>query len=117
MRSFADRSQICVVNAGVVEGAVEPPELCDHAINHGLDLGLVLEPYDGGSEDIFDLQDRITESVVGAIQPSILLAEIERTKRKQPESLDAYDNVLRALPHVRAFDPTANTIALDYFII
>jgi adenylate cyclase len=36
--------------------------------------------YDGGSEDIFDLQDRITESVVGAIQPSILLAEIERTK-------------------------------------
>ena len=54
--------------------------------------------FDGGIEDIFDLQDRITESVVGAIQPSLLLAEIERTKRKRPESLDAYECVLRAFP-------------------
>jgi len=51
---------------------------------------------------------------VGAIQPSILLAEIERTKRKRPESLDAYDCVLRAFPHVWAFDPVANTTALSH---
>ena len=70
--------------------------------------------YDGGIKDIFDLQDRITENVVGAIQPSILLAEIERTKRKRPESLDAYDCVLRAFPHVWAFDPVANTTALSH---
>jgi adenylate cyclase len=70
--------------------------------------------YDGSSQDIFDLQDRITERVVGAIQPSILLAEIERTKRKRPESLDAYDYVLRALPHVWALDPTANEAALNH---
>ena len=70
--------------------------------------------YDGGIEDIFDLQDRITASVVGAIHPSILLAEIERTKRKRPESLDAYDYVLRALPHVWALDPTANAFALNH---
>jgi adenylate cyclase len=70
--------------------------------------------YDGRLEDIFDLQDRITESVVGAIQPSILLAEIERTKRERPESLDAYDYVLRALPYVWALDPTANAVALDH---
>lgn len=50
--------------------------------------------YDGSIDDIFYLQDRITGSVVGAIQPSILLAEIERTKCKRPESLDAYDYVL-----------------------
>src|SRR5207253_856119 len=68
---------------------------------------------EGRIDDIFDLQDRITESVVGAIQPSILLAEIERTKRKRPESLDAYDHVLRAFPHVWALDPAANTSALD----
>src|SRR6202043_640407 len=69
--------------------------------------------YDGGIEDIFELQDRITENVVGAIQPSILLAEIERTKRKRPESLDAYDYVLRAFPHVWALEEAANTTALD----
>ncbi len=70
--------------------------------------------YDGSIEDIFELQDRITESVVGAIHPSILLAEIERTKRKRPENLDAYDYVLQAFPHVWALDPTANTIALNH---
>ncbi|MGC1574849.1 MAG: adenylate/guanylate cyclase domain-containing protein, partial [Beijerinckiaceae bacterium] len=56
--------------------------------------------YDGGVEDIFDLQDRITENIVGAIQPSLLLAEIERTKRKRPESLDAYECMLRAYPYI-----------------
>jgi adenylate cyclase len=70
--------------------------------------------YDGKFEAIFDLQDRITESVIGAIQPSILLAEIERSKRKRPESLDAYDYVLRALPNVWALDPTANALALNH---
>ena len=70
--------------------------------------------YDGSIEDVFDLQDRITESVVGAIHPSILLAEIERTKRKRPESLDAYDCVLRAFPHVWALDPAANALAIDH---
>jgi len=70
--------------------------------------------YEGSIEEIFDLQDRVSESVVGTIQPSILLAEIKRTKRKPPESLDAYDCVLRALPHVWAFNSTANASALNY---
>jgi adenylate cyclase len=70
--------------------------------------------YDGSVEDIFDLQDRITESVVGAIHPSILLAEIERTKRKRPESMDAYDCVLRAFPHVWSLDPAANALAINH---
>ena len=51
-------------------------------------------------DDIFALQDEITLSVVGAIEPSLRLAEIERVKRKRPDSLDAYDLVLRALPDV-----------------
>jgi adenylate cyclase len=58
--------------------------------------------FDGALEDVFDLQDRITESVVGALQPTIRQAEIERTRRKPPASMDAYDYLLRALPHVLA---------------
>ena len=50
------------------------------------------------------LQDEITLSVVGAIEPSLRQAEIERVKRKRPDSLDAYDLVLRALPDVYAGD-------------
>ncbi len=57
------------------------------------------ERYDGALEDVFDLQDRITAGVVGAIEPSVRQAEIERAKRKRPENLDAYDLYLRALPH------------------
>jgi adenylate cyclase len=54
--------------------------------------------YDGDLADVFDLQDRITESIIGALQPTIRSAEIERARRKRPESLDAYDLVMRALP-------------------
>jgi len=67
--------------------------------------------YDGDPADIFDLQDRITESVVGAIQPSILAAEVERAQRKRPESLDAYDLVLRSFPLVRSIDRGHNETA------
>jgi adenylate cyclase len=52
--------------------------------------------FDGPVEDVFDLQDRITGAVVGAIAPEIRHAEIERAVRKRPESLDAYDHFLRA---------------------
>jgi TolB-like protein len=58
------------------------------------------ERYDRALDDIFALQDEITASVVGAIEPSLRQAEIERVKRKRPDSLDAYDLVLRAAPLV-----------------
>jgi adenylate cyclase len=64
--------------------------------------------YDGSIEDVFNLQDRITASVVGAIQPSVRAAEIERAKRKRPGSLDAYDLVMRALPYVWSLERDAN---------
>jgi adenylate cyclase len=57
------------------------------------------ERYDRPLDDIFALQDEITLSTVGAIEPSLRDAEIERVKRKRPDNLDAYDLVLRALPH------------------
>ena len=51
--------------------------------------------FDGTPEDIFDLQDRVTERVVGAISPALEQAEIDRIKRKPTESLGAYDYFLR----------------------
>jgi TolB-like protein len=58
------------------------------------------ERYDRDLIDIFELQDEITQSVVGAIEPSLRKAEIERAKRKRPDDLDAYDFYLRALAHM-----------------
>ena len=53
--------------------------------------------FDGSLEDVFDLQDKVTESVVGAIPLSLQHAEIERARRKPTESLTAYDLYLRSL--------------------
>jgi TolB-like protein len=55
------------------------------------------ERYEGALDDIFELQDRITENVVGAIARQLERAEIERSKRKPTESLDAYDYYLRGM--------------------
>jgi adenylate cyclase len=53
--------------------------------------------FDGGLEDIFELQDQVTSSVVGAIFPKLQQAEIERARRKPTENLDAYDYYLRGM--------------------
>jgi TolB-like protein len=58
------------------------------------------ERFDRRSDDIFALQDEIALSVVGAIAPSLRRAEVHRVQRKRPDSLDAYDLVLRAQPDV-----------------
>lgn len=70
------------------------------------------ERYDRRSEDIFALQDEIALSVVGAIAPSLRRAEVNRVKRKRPDSLDAYDLVLRAQPDVDSGMPEQVTRAL-----
>jgi TolB-like protein/class 3 adenylate cyclase len=51
--------------------------------------------YDGALEDVFELQDQVAASVVGAVAPSVTEAEMERAKRKPTSSLDAYDYFLR----------------------
>jgi adenylate cyclase len=68
--------------------------------------------YDRTLDDIFALQDELTMSVVAAIEPSLRQAEIERVRRKRPENLDAYDLVLRAVPHVYPAMPDGAAKAL-----
>jgi adenylate cyclase len=67
--------------------------------------------YDGKLEEVFDLQDQITEKVVGVVEPSLQQSEIERSKRKRPENLDAYDLYLRALPRMMSMIPADARIA------
>jgi adenylate cyclase len=70
------------------------------------------ERHDRLLDDIFTLQDEITLSVIGAIEPSLRKAEIERIKRKRPDSLDAYDLVLRALPFLYSAMPEGVATAI-----
>ncbi len=69
--------------------------------------------HDGTIDDVFDLQDRITEQVAGALQPSIRIAEIERSRRKRPQEMGAYDYTMRAMPHVWALEKEESAKALD----
>ncbi|MGH6799098.1 MAG: transcriptional regulator [Roseiarcus sp.] len=55
--------------------------------------------FDGALDDVFELQDQITDKVIGIVEPSLQRSEIERSRRKPPENLDAYDLYLRAVPH------------------
>ncbi|MBS0344029.1 MAG: winged helix-turn-helix domain-containing protein [Proteobacteria bacterium] len=70
------------------------------------------ERFDRPYGDIFALQDEIALWVVGAIAPSMRRAEIRRVGRKRPDSLDAYDLVLRAQPDVDSGMPEQVTRAL-----
>jgi adenylate cyclase len=69
------------------------------------------DKYDGALEDVFDLQDQITDKVISVVEPSLQRSEIERSRRKRPENLDAYDLYLRALPHMATSMPAEARIA------
>lgn len=73
------------------------------------------ERFEGLLDDIFELQDQVTESVVGAIAPQLERAEIERAKRKPTESLDAYDYYLRGMAKLHSGSREAIEQALPMF--
>jgi TolB-like protein len=70
---------------------------------------------DGTFDDIFELQDQVTENVVGAIAPKIEQAEIERTKHKPTGSLDAYDCYLQAMMYFQRWTGDSINDALRLF--
>jgi adenylate cyclase len=55
------------------------------------------ERYDRDIEDIFDLQDELTQTIVGAIEPELSKAEQGRAQLKKPETLDVWDLFQRGM--------------------
>jgi adenylate cyclase len=70
--------------------------------------------FDGLLEEVFELQDKVAISVAGVIEPTLRQAEIERARRKRPDSLDAYDLYLRALPFAYTSMPEDAEKALGF---
>ena len=71
--------------------------------------------FDGGLDDIFELQDQVTAMVVGAIAPKLQRAEIDRAQRKPPENLDAYDYFLRGMANIHLWTRASTDDALRLF--
>ena len=100
----------------VLEGSVRKAgnrvRITGQLIDAATGAHLWADRFDGDLADIFDLQDQVTASVVGAIAPKLEQAEIERAKRKPTESLDAYDYFLRGMAAFHQFTKEANSKAL-----
>jgi TolB-like protein len=101
---------------GSVRKAANRVRITGQLVDTATGAHLWADRFDGGLGDIFDLQDQVTESVVGAIAPAVEKAEIERAKRKPTESLDAYALYLRGLARFYQFaSRQANGEALRLF--
>jgi tetratricopeptide (TPR) repeat protein len=100
---------------GSVRKAANRVRISGQLIDAATGAHLWADRFDSALEDIFDLQDRVTTSVVGAIAPKLEQAEIERAKRKPTESLDAYDCYLRGVAHVHSETKEGISEALRLF--
>ena len=83
---------------GSVRRAANRVRITGQLVDAATGAHLWADRFDGGLGDIFDLQDQVTERVVGALAPAVETAEIERAKYKPTESLDAYAVYLRGWP-------------------
>jgi TolB-like protein len=84
---------------GSVRKAANRVRIAGQLIDATTGAHLWADRFEGTLDDIFDLQDHVTASAVGAIAPQLEQAEIARAKRKPTESLDAYDYYLRGMAH------------------
>ena len=93
----------------VLEGSVRKAggrvRITGQLIDSDTGAHLWADRFEGSLEDVFDLQDRVTTSVVTAIAPKITQVEMERARRKPANSLDSYDLYLRALTLFHQFTP------------
>jgi adenylate cyclase len=71
--------------------------------------------YDGALGDVFDFQDRITETIVGTLESEFQRAEAKRISQKRPESMEAYDYLLHGLSYMNKLTSEDARAALPYF--
>ncbi len=101
---------------GSVRKAANRVRITGQLIDATTGTHLWADRFESALDDIFELQDRMAESVVGAIAPQLERAEIERAKRKPTESLDAYDYYLRGMTNFHRGTREAIGDALPLFI-
>ena len=112
IREIARKLNVRYVLEGSVRKAGNRIRIIGQLINAATGAHIWADRIEGTLSDVFDLQDRVTEAVVGAIEPKLRHEEIERAKRKRPESMDSYDCYLRALPESYRPTPAGSAEAL-----
>ena len=100
---------------GSVRRAANRVRITGQLIDAAAGTHLWAERFEGSLDDIFELQDQVATSVVGAIAPQLERAEIERAKRKPTENLGAYDYYLRGMADLQRGTREAIDEALPLF--
>lgn len=87
----------------VLEGSVRRAgprvRITAQLIDAGTGAHVWAERYDCAAGDVFAVQDEITAAIVGVVAPELIGAEMQRARRKDPASLDAWENLMRAIWH------------------
>ncbi len=112
IRDASERLGVRYVLEGSLRKAGDRVRVTAQLIDADSGTHLWADSYDGVVDNIFEFEDAIAEKVAGALHPSIRAAEIEQARRKRPDSLAAYDLVLRALPFLWAHRAEANGEAI-----
>ncbi len=122
VRQVAGQLGVRYILEGSVRKSASRVRVTGQLIDATIGNHLWAERYDRELADIFELQDEITTRVVGSVSPQILLAEAARVRRKTPQSIEAWDLVMQALPcmwrmtaddHGRAQDLLLEALTLD----
>jgi TolB-like protein len=103
------------VLGGSVRKAANRLRVTGQLVDAATGTHLWADRFDGALEDIFELQDNLTASVIGAIAPKLEQAEIARAKRRPTENLDAYDYYLRGMAGIYQWTRDGNSEAVKLF--
>jgi TolB-like protein len=100
---------------GSVRKALNRVRITAQLIDTSTGAHLWADRFDGAMEDIFELQDQVTTSVVGAITPTVERAEIGRAVLKPTDNLDAYDHYMRGIASAYRWTNDGTSEALQHF--
>jgi TolB-like protein len=100
---------------GSVRKAANRVRITGQIIDANAGATLWSERFESALDDVFELQDQMATSVVGALVPHLESAEIERARHKPTESLDAYDYYMRGMWTFRQVSRNATDEALPLF--
>jgi TolB-like protein/Tfp pilus assembly protein PilF len=100
VRKVASQLGVRYVLEGSVRRAAGKVRVTGQLIDAVHGIHLWAEKFDRESADIFELQDDITNRVIGSVGPQILVAEAARIRRAPPQNIEAWDLVIQALPHM-----------------
>jgi TolB-like protein len=111
LKQVAEELGVCYVVEGSVRKAGNSVRITVQLNDVATGSHIWAERFDRGIADVFAVQDEITEAIVAAIEPQVYAAENFRAKRKSPDSMDAWDLVMRALSHYWRVTRQDNVVA------